>query len=272
MKDQFEIVTATIAGTSHTEELKGNEDAFAFKISDNFIIACVADGCSSSEFSALGSNMAVKLLVNKVNDVLITFTLDELKTFTRENFFENIRMYLLSEIFKIACQMDTMQTRKVLDDYFLFTLVVTLITPTRTDIVSIGDGYYGINGKEKEIKTLKDQNMLINKEGIDYNPYLVYAYAAVQGAPNFMKESTKFQTLAIIETNKINTLLIGSDGLDCINEVDRRIDNFCTLNTFFDNEYFSNPDNIIKKLKYARNKLHDVLHDDITMILIRKKQ
>jgi hypothetical protein len=272
MKDKFEIVTATITGASNIEKEKGNEDAFAYKISNNFIIACVADGCSSSEFSALGSNMAVKLLVNKVNNVLITFTLDELKTFTREKFFEEIRNYILLEIFKIACQMDTMQDIKALDDYFLFTLVVTLITPTRTDIVSIGDGYYGINGKEKKIKTLKDENCTINKDGITCNPYLTYTIAELQGYPKVTKESTKFQTLANIDTSTINTLLIGTDGLDCLNEVNSRIGNFCALNTFFDNQYFLNPYNIIKKLKYARDKIPDLLHGDITMILIRKKQ
>ena len=285
MKEHFEVISKSITGTSHSEQLKGNEDACAYDIEDNFIVACVADGCGSAYFSSMGSNFAVNLFIKSVKEILLTLSVEEMRTFSRSIFLEKIRIKMITEIVKVTNSMGCNQEIS-LDDYFTFTITGTIITQFRTDVFSIGDGYYSINGIEESIKTLKDEKTKIKKDkgdklidyinisninDINYNPYLIYSLNDKKTSNPYVNESTKFRLINHIDTISLNNLLIGTDGIEYLKKAEKKLEDFNELNQFFDKKYFNDPRKLDRTLNLLRREVKKAIYDDTTMILIKRK-
>jgi hypothetical protein len=84
-------------------------------------------------------------------------------------------------------------------DRWLCTVVCAYITPTLTQVVSMGDGIYSINGDTKVI---------------DQKNRPMYLAKALLASP----EKVRFTQHAEISTDELETLLIGTDGVTELHE------------------------------------------------------
>lgn len=289
MKDIFEVACGTIVGTDHIKVFKNNQDAYAYKVGNNYIVACVADGCSLSKYSEFGARFAVNFFVNAVSNILQSLSQTEIDNLSEKEyvtfpFFEKIRLDMLSQIRILANTMG-IDFNKVINDFFLFTMVATVITPFGTDIVSIGDGYIALNGDEFDIEIPVSQDPKLQNAP----PYVAYN---LTGSKLYKKEdeSLKFCLIKSVKTTLVESLLIGSDGLSKFRNIESenipgKNDLVGSLSQFWiEDKYFTNDDLIRRKLFLINNpkikidtdtkgliRSHGLLNDDSTLIVIRRK-
>ncbi|MDD2870400.1 MAG: protein phosphatase 2C domain-containing protein [Candidatus Gracilibacteria bacterium] len=289
MKDTFEIAFGSIVGTDHTKVFKNNQDAYAYKQGSNYIVACVADGCSAGIFSEFGARFAVNFFVNSVSNILQSLSDKELdclaeKEYVSFPFFDKIRLDMLSSIRVLANSMGN-DLNKIISDFFLFTLVAVLITPFGTDIVSIGDGYAAINGEEFDIDIPVSQDSSL----MNAPPYMVYnlVHSKLYEKEN---KSLNFRLIKGVKTTQLDSLLIATDGVSKWSEIQdlnipAKSELVGPLSQFWtDDKYFSNQDLLRRKLFLMNNpkirldrendciqKYSGLLNDDTTIIAIRRK-
>ena len=123
MKDEFEIAVGSIVGTNHVKTFKNNQDAYAYKVGDNYIVACIADGCSAGDYSEFGARFSVNFFVNAVSNILQSLSQKEIDILVEQEyvtfpFFDKIRLDLLSEIRLLANSMG-IDFNKVISDFLL---------------------------------------------------------------------------------------------------------------------------------------------------------
>lgn len=289
MKDTFEIAFGSIVGTDHTKVFKNNQDAYAYKQGSNYIVACVADGCSAGIFSEFGARFAVNFFVNSVSNILQSLSDKELdclaeKEYVSFPFFDKIRLDMLSSIRVLANSIGN-DLNKIISDFFLFTLVAVLITPFGTDIVSIGDGYAAINGEEFDIDIPVSQDSSL----MNAPPYMVYnlVHSKLYEKEN---KSLNFRLIKGVKTTQLDSLLIATDGVSKWSEIQdlnipAKSELVGPLSKFWtDDKYFSNQDLLRRKLFLMNNpkirldrendciqKYSGLLNDDTTIIAIRRK-
>lgn len=289
MKDIFEVACGTIVGTDHIKVFKNNQDAYAYKVGNNYIVACVADGCGSSKFSEFGAKFGVNFFVNAVSNILQSLSQVEIDNLSEKEyiafpFFEKIRLDMLSQIRILANTMG-IDFNKVINDLFLFTLVGVVITPFGTDIVSIGDGYVALNGEKFDIGIPESQDSTLQNAP----PYLAYG---LTGSKLYDKESEslKFCLIKSVKTTLLESVLIASDGVSKWDFLENEIipgkdEEVGLLSQFWnDDNFFSNEDMIRRKLFMMNNpkvkleretkcikRFSGLLNDDTTLIVIRRK-
>lgn len=289
MKDTFQITHGTIVGTDHTKIFKNNQDAYAYKQGSNYIVACIADGCSAGNYSEFGARFAVNFFVNAASNILQSLSQKEVdclaeKEYISFPFFDKIRLDMLSEIRLLANSFGP-DFGKTISDFFLFTMVAVVITPFGTDIVSIGDGYVAINGEEIDIEIPDSQDSILTNAP----PYMVYNLV---NSKLYEKESKSlnFRLIKGVKTTQLNSLLIASDGVIKWSEIqDSNIpakhDPVGPLSQFWtEDKYFTNEDMLRRKLFLMNNpkvqldkgnncisKHLGLLNDDTTIIAIRRK-
>ena len=174
MNDEFEIAFGTIVGTDHMKTFKNNQDAYAYKSGENYIVACVADGCGSSKYSEFGAKFGANFFVNAVANIIQSLSQNDINTLSqKENlrfpYFDDVRLDMLSNMRTLANSMGS-DLNQIINDFFLFTMVATVITPWGTDIVSIGDGYTAVNGEEFDIEIPKTEDSILQNAP----PYVAY--------------------------------------------------------------------------------------------------
>lgn len=289
MLDQFEIAFGSVVGTDHTKVFKNNQDAYAYKSGENYIVACVADGCGSSKFSEFGAKFGVNFFVNAVSNILQSLSQKEIDSLKQKEyipfpFFEKIRLDMLSQMRFLANTMGS-EFNQTINDFFLFTMVATVITPWGTDIVSIGDGYIALNGEEIDIEIPVSQDPRLQNAP----PYVAYN---LTGSKLYQKEdeSLKFCLVNSVETTLLESILIGSDGLSKFSNLESenipgKKDLVGPLSQFWtEDKYYSNDDLIRRKffmMNHPKVKLdsdtkslkryYGLLNDDSTVVVIRRK-
>ncbi|AFY40223.1 hypothetical protein Lepto7376_4094 [[Leptolyngbya] sp. PCC 7376] len=123
-------------------------------------------------------------------------------------------------------------------NYYLFTLLGFVVTEEQSVIFGCGDGIYAINDEIKQI-SYED----------NAPPYLIYP-------------ETKLEIYAEISTEDLNSLFIGTDGIEeWIQQKE--------LSEFWQSDkYFKNPDQIRRTLAIAQKK-ESLSKDDTTLITLR---
>ena len=271
MKNQFEIAMGTITGSSHLAPLlwRNNQDAISVLMSDDAIIAVVADGCSSSVHSEAGAQIFSNMLTRKIRTALVQAS-QTMACEGDEIFFQailaEVKDDLLAEMRILAHGMGD-NFRRVINDYFLFTLAGAIITKGLTCVFSLGDAVFFIN----------DEKITSGPYPENKPPYLAYGLIPTE----IPAELVKFQILGIKPTNEVQHLLLGTDGAqDLISGADKNlpgtnqklggIDQF-----WFQDRYFKNPDIVRRRLALANKATNDesaLLPDDTTIIIVRRKK
>lgn len=125
------------------------------------------------------------------------------------------------------------------EKYYLFTLLGFVITPEETVVFGCGDGTLAING---EITRWEFAN--------NAPPYLIYP-------------TENLRIISRLPTENLESLLIGTDGLDDWQK-------YQELSDFWQQQkYFKNPDQVRRSLAIA-NKKKAVLRDDTSLISVRR--
>ena len=260
------LAGGSIAGTAHTKPNSpgyiNNQDAFAFGTHENISYGIVCDGCSSTKHSEVGAQIAVKIFGNSLTHLLKYYGDNYNYLSITEFYYDNF----VNSIVRVIHGMNLNNNFKdVVMDYFLFTSVFFVIFPEKTYICSVGDGVYAVNGEITKIEA-KEKNI---------PQYLGYGFINKDFRPS----------LNIVETptESINTLMIGSDGVNDLIDAETKIipmsgEVVGNISQFWDNpKMFSNADMVRRRLAVINHSVYKddhfvpgLLPDDTTMVVWRK--
>ncbi|MCK5510234.1 protein phosphatase 2C domain-containing protein [Candidatus Parcubacteria bacterium] len=280
--NNFEIATGTVVGRDHRKIGKNNQDAYYLRVNQDSIIGIVSDGCGSAKYSETGAQLLVRLCGNTLNRYLelLRKHLDSGEGLA--DYWSLIQEKMLLELSKIALALG-FNLKKIISNYLLATILGFVVTQEKTIIFSIGDGEAFLNGS------------LIKSGSFPGNapPYFAFLLLDKSSRP-FCKQMLNFSVDKIIETKKIETLLIGTDGVEELRK--RAKDNIPGKKTVVgdisewwkNDKYFFNKDAIrrqlfminsyVVKARYAKNgqiqkveRFSGLLRDDTSMIVLRRK-
>ncbi len=270
----FQVAGASVVGHEHRRLERNNQDALGWFAADDAIFAVVADGCGSSRHSEVGAKLGTRLMVaalaRRWSDAI-----GRDATALQRWLIEPACAEVLTHLRAAAEAMGGDITRN-LSDYFLFTLVGAVVTPSDTVVFAIGDGVVAVNGAIQELGPFPDNRP----------PYLAYSLLT---EPAGAAPEAALTIHAHLPTATLDTLLIATDGANelisarglCLPGRDEPAG---ALDQFWrDERYFRNPDAIRRRLwlmnraplkpDWDRHRVGHVpglLPDDTTLIAIRR--
>ncbi len=280
---QFEFAAGTIVGRDHVGHdgfVRGcnNHDGTGLLVTDSTLIAVVSDGCGSRPHSEVGAKLTVRLLQSIIRSLLDERSLSG-DPEAQAAFWERVMRQYTARIANLAYDMAGGGSfSEVIGDYFLCTALVALITPEVTQVVSVGDGVYAVNGEFSE---------LTPDEGNEPR------YPAYRLLPRKLlsEEDLSFRVNCTMETSQLQSLLIGTDGLSALiraagesRTLPGRETPLGGLSQFWENDrYFRNPDAVRRQLALANSEVKrlntegafeffpGLLKDDTSLVVIRRK-
>ena len=269
---------------------RNNQDAFAIRRTPEFIAAFVNDGCGSGKRSEVGAWIAANALADGIavryfrrrglSDNRPNWIRDPSQAM--ELALEDIRKDVLAQIRLLANSFGGSFSQTI-NDYFLFTTVGILITPEITQIVAIGDGMYALEPLDTVFISDPKLHNLGPFPG-NMPPYMAYDLVDTSIDP----ELIKFHVVASIPTPDFGTALIGSDGVEDLDRIAKQKipgskEDVGSLWQFWDDEYFSNPDALGRRLRRCNSEVKRLNHetgrivthnrllpDDTTLISVRR--
>ncbi|MEK7083307.1 MAG: protein phosphatase 2C domain-containing protein [Patescibacteria group bacterium] len=285
MAHDFQIACGSVTGRDHIFTGRNNQDAYVVTSDGEIIVAVVCDGCSgdgqtSGRYSEVGALLGAKLMSMSFFDSaklwMQTPGLTDMQSGFVFPYAEHIRQDAIAHLRVLAKQMGQSMTA-VVNNYFLFTTVVVVITSHCTWIYSIGDGVYAINGEFTQIGPFPG-NM---------PPYLAYGGLVDS---SISPDLTTFNCHKSVATVDVESLMIGTDGvMDFYVAAEKNIPGkqelLGPISQFWsEDKYMENPDQIRRRLALA-NKEHatpdweqrvmrkeiGLLHDDTTIVVVRRK-
>jgi len=171
-------------GARNLENHFDNQDAFDARINDNYIVVAVADGLGSCVHSQIGSQIAVNILCDWVENEMIEFK------------------ELAPDVSRILCNRIVDRWRNTIGDYYATydtTLLFIVYINNSLLIGSLGDGMVllDIGG---EYKNLSWQDKVFGNQ------------TASIGSIN-AKEEFKIELIRNIDMNDMITAVIATDGI-----------------------------------------------------------
>ncbi|HEY9618759.1 MAG TPA: protein phosphatase 2C domain-containing protein [Crinalium sp.] len=273
MKAHFELAGGSITGREHLRTGKNNQDAYYWLALEDVAIATICDGCGSGPHSEVGAKLGARMTVDTVQRFLSKqeFCIDQ------PEFWQLVYRDLLHQCQTIADQLGGHFVQTV-QDYLLFTIVGTVVTPTLTTVFALGDGVVIVNGDVLQIGPFAN----------NAPPYL--AYGLVQSAlSDSVVNPLQFQILQTLPTQEIDSMLIGSDGVsDLIAVSDKPLpgqtESVGAIAQFWQqHRYFQNPDQVRRRLALMNREVtkpdwqtqrcirqSGLLPDDTTLIVLRR--
>jgi hypothetical protein len=269
----FDIAGGSVRGRRHEKTGANNQDAFAWRNTDGTIIAVVCDGCGSSRNSEVGAKLGARMTVEALRAWLPVLSNTPAATVL-----EQARLHLLGQFGELVKTMGNDPLKTILN-YFLFTIVGTVITPEKVIAFTHGDGVLAVNDDYANL-TYPD----------NAPPYLTYDLIREALDPSIHGHLI-FRMHWEGRPEEVRNLLIGTDGVNdfhlaadrCIPGKSERVG---PLSQFWhDDQYFTNPRRIRRCLKQVNRTVLQVhsdqkrtrkkiglLPDDTTFIVVRRKQ
>ncbi len=274
IRPDWEIAAGTIVGRDHRRINKNNQDAHHVIALPHAIVATICDGCGSGPYSEVGAQIGARMLTAEIIRELGNQPATPDTDGSRINrALSRAAQTLLAQICLLAKNMGGSFSQTI-NDYFLFTVIGTVITPEFTVLFSLGDGLIGINGEVAQLGPFPG----------NYPPYLAYELVRDESQPHFSPLINR-----LLPTSQVQSLILGSDGtfefstnanrnLPGSNEILGPLDQF-----WYDDRYFANPDNLRRRLTLANREMktanwhtqkldieHGLLSDDTTIVVIRR--
>lgn len=274
MSIQFEIAGGTVVGRDHVRIGKNSHDAYSW-FHKELTVAVVCDGCGSGDHSEVGAKIGAKIVVNQV----LCHYRAEPGSFHYANMqnpgLVNVQRSILTHIQSIAESMAGSFSKNV-SDYFLFTIIGLILDPKagQAYIFGCGDGMFYVN----DVPTILPSPN-------NAPPYLAY---------NLVDTNRPKPELGMLWMGPLDTvwsILLGTDGaVDLARSFDKPIpgreEKIGPISQFWEKDgFFKNPFSIGHKLalinrstskidweKKAMSEAHGPLHDDTTLITIRRKK
>jgi len=251
----FQIAFGSVVGRDHLLKFKNNQDGVCVLRDPDVIVAVVTDGCGdlNSLHSDVGANIGANLVANTVLSAAKKYPRTY---FSDSSFWESIRQDVLAYIRVLATNMGNSMSQ-VVNNFFLFTIVGTLLTKDESVFFSIGDGAMFIN--DSEIK--------LGPYPANEPPYLGYALLD-QSRTSIDQSLLRFKIHASISTEEVNSFLIGSDGvLYLIDAGGKKIlgreENVESINQFWSNpSFFYNPYALTRRLNVLAKEQKIICWDE----------
>jgi hypothetical protein len=286
MKERFEIAGGTVTGRDHVGRGnllygKNNQDAFSYRVMDDALVVVVCDGCSEGAHSEVGAHLGSQLVSASLIEQLAHCRRKlpgELSTDVMPEILERVRQRTLSQLRLLAQAMTAVDASfsSVVGEYFLFTVIGTMITPNETTIFSIGDGVFALNGAVTRLGPFPG----------NAPPYL--AYPLVRSSID--EKLLRFQINACRPTEEIQSLLIGCDGVeDLVAAIHRDIPGgrhgaVGPISRFWEEDRYFKRDQIRRRLGLINSEVvrldpetkqlqrdSGLLPDDTTFVVIRRR-
>jgi hypothetical protein len=200
MNDLFEVASGSVIGAEHKRRGVNNQDAYCVAFEEDAIIALVCDGCSSGFYSEVGANIGARLILESIGRNLHN-------CWDWNKGLERIRQEVLAKIRILALDMGGSFSQNIYQ-YFLFTVIGTILKRDETIIFSIGDGFFSVDGEKTTIGPFPKNEP----------PYMAYDLVSSNPSPDF-----KFNIQENLVTGSFNNLLIGSDGVSDLVKIEDKI-------------------------------------------------
>ena len=275
MKELFELATGSVLGRNHILAEKNNQDALHYFSLPALTIAIVCDGCGSSKHSEIGAKIGSRLITESISRHANDFNQSNKIALA----LESVRQDVLSQIRTLSIAMGDNFNQTIID-YFLFTAIGVIITPKLTTTFYLGDGLTIING------VLSTFGPFPNNEP----PYLGYGLLN-SSKVTLRSELIQFQINLLTTTADVQSILIGTDGLNDLIRVEQQKlpgteELVGPISQFWENDkFFKNPDMVRRRLSVINRtflkpdwtnlsliKENGLLPDDTTLIIIRRKK
>lgn len=281
MHNLFEVAKGSVIGRDHARDGKNNQDSHYVFQDNDITIALVGDGCSSSEFSHIGSYIGLKIIGKTFRDQISEARYYDTQLLNIEipKILERVRFTALADMRDLIINVGG-NFKKTALDAFLFTVVGCVITKIYSIFFSIGDGIIVINGEIMELGPFEN----------NAPPYLGYALLDSEKV-KIDPASFCFVINKIIETEKLESAILGCDGVkDFIASEEKKISGISNLvGPIFqfvkDDRYFSNEYALRRKLAmlnretqfidWEKREVHKeggLLPDDTTVVAIRRRK
>jgi hypothetical protein len=291
---KIEIASASVIGRDHIGPGKNNQDALWIVEDQNGIVGIVCDGCGSGSNSEVGAKIGARLVCEEIRRRLIytapvlahALRIHEFKSDVSdaneamaagvkvvEQAMDRVRQDVLANIRVLANGLGGSFAQTV-QDYFLFTAIGFVVTPHVSWTFSLGDGTMFING----------ERIYITPSEGNAPPYMAYGLVETDYA-----EAPRFCVNRILTTRSLESLLVGSDGLEALVENERtRIPGKAEVigsidRLWSDDSFFQNKDALRRFLALA-NREHSridwkeqrthrengCLKDDTSVVVLRR--
>lgn len=252
--DYFYVTCGSIQGSSHRIRYKNNQDALYIRQKNDTLCAVVCDGCSGSKHSEIGAGLISRYIVNEClklfNPISGKMTLSACEK-SLADLGCNTLCFISGIVEELGINLEI-----AIQDMFLFTVLGVVMDNDNTFIFNAGDGSYVIN----------DTLYRIEQE----NKPQYISYGLIQGF-----NPAPFHIQALIETQKIDNLMLSSDGLDYLlrnSEKLLRDGKVCGgYEQFLNDERYINNLSLLQKRLVVLGGLNSVLKDDTSIILIRRR-
>ena len=257
MSIPFELAGGSIVGADHRAVPKNNQDAWHIARDGESLVAVVCDGCGSSPHSETGAQLGARLIAFSV--------LRQARRVTWS--FDDVRDDVLAGLRVLGLQMAS-GLRRVVEDYFLFSVIGVVFSGYSARFFSLGDGLIIINGEVIQLGPFPNNEP----------PYLGYG---------LLGDDVSFTVERAVSQDTLWQFLIGCDGAGrpgllqaC--EEDRKLPGLektvGPISRFWeDDAVFSNPDVIRRRLKLIardwppKGPEHGLLADDTTIVVGRRR-
>ncbi|RZM77324.1 protein phosphatase 2C domain-containing protein [Leptolyngbya iicbica] len=269
MKLEIEVAAGSVVGRDHRRVGKNNQDAWAWTLLPQGLVAVVCDGCGSQPHSEVGARLGAALTVRTVQRQLTQRSLTDVE------FWPTVQQQVLRRLRSLARQLGH-DLAATVQQHLLFTLLGAIVTPQDTVVFGLGDGVYALNG---EIQVL-------GPYAHNAPPYLAY-HLLPADALSVVPPPLQIHCQQPTET--VATLLLGSDGVVDLMAaaslpLPGKTEPVGELSQFWQNPYFQNPDRVRRRLTQINHeqvqpdwerrhvvKQPGLLPDDTTLVCLRRR-
>lgn len=259
LHDDFELAYGGAVGKDHRHAHRNYQDGVHVVRDSMCTVTVVADGCGSGSHSEVGAQIGARLAAEALRREA---SYDERATIN----WRKVTLDLLASLDVLANRMGD-DIRRVVEDYFLFTIVGVVLAGKTATFFALGDGVIVINGNVTPIGPFPDNRP----------PYLGYG---------LLGANYEMPLIRVIDLEELENFLVGCDGaLDLVKAEASYLPGLepqtvGPISQFWqDNRYFSgNPDLVSRRLRLAARDWPrqapqpGLLADDTTLVVGRRIQ
>lgn len=260
MFQNFRTISGTIISEGHLQQGKPCQDAIRIFEKDNLLVFAQADGVSACEHAEIGANLLVDLSVRQAELFIrdIDFSIENPEKIAKE-----IRASILRKVKKWCEVMMIWDYNEAVHKYLTSTLSMVIMGKENTLALGSGDGFFVCNEELHEVETSNGAPSSIC--------YAICDPFQLRATPN-----TEFKILYAGKTRDIELIGLTSDGLNKFDKkrnvkLRRNDDELVgTLDQFWKEKYFENPDEIQKRLNLITLRNGIWPDDDVSFVMAKR--
>lgn len=253
----YAVAAGSVVGCEHRRCYRNNQDAVHWHSEPRVLVTAVADGCSSGRHNELGALLTVRWLTGSLPHGWEPSVRSDLSSFVH-TVNKGLQTYL--RLVGQFLEADPSLWTLCVHDCFLATYLCAVVHSDGFFVFGVGDGVISVNGE-----------VVVLDSGQNNAPDYV-GYSLVDSGARALKPMIH----ASGETRELDTLLIGTDGLeDVLNQSSVLLKDGRPLGdlTQFERDarYLTNPSLLQKRLNVI-GPLNNRLSDDASLVLLARRE